>query len=76
MVFEALATKASILIPATLAFFQDTGSETVGWDPVHLWNQMGIPGKTIVVILLVSTYLSALTLLVDNVNFTLFPLRI
>src|SRR5947209_8985823 len=53
MVFEALATKASILIPATLAFFQDTGAETVGWDPVHLWNQMGIPGKTIVVILLV-----------------------
>src|SRR5437588_3122855 len=53
MVFEALATKASILVPATLAFFQDTGEQTVGWDPVHLWNQMGIPGKTIVVILLV-----------------------
>src|SRR2546421_227405 len=52
MVFEALATKASILIPAALAFFQKT-NESVGWDPIHLWNQMGIPGKTIVVILLV-----------------------
>src|SRR5947208_6088906 len=52
MVFEALATKASILVPAALAFFQET-NESVGWDPIHLWNQMGIPGKTIVVILLV-----------------------
>src|SRR5438309_8650725 len=52
MVFEALATKASVLVPAALAFFQDT-NESVGWDPIHLWNQMGIPGKTIVIILLV-----------------------
>jgi biopolymer transport protein ExbB len=52
MVFQALATKASILVPAALAFFQDA-NESVGWDPIHLWNQMGIPGKTIVLILLI-----------------------
>src|SRR3954465_5655598 len=51
MVFEALAAKASILVPATLAFFQD--DTAVGWDPIHLWNQMGIPGKSVVVVLLI-----------------------
>jgi biopolymer transport protein ExbB len=52
MVFETFATKASVLIPATLAMFQEAG-ESVGWDPVHLWNQMGPLGKTVVVILFI-----------------------
>src|SRR5207302_3388758 len=52
MVFEAFATKASVLIPATLAMFQEAG-ESVGWDPIHLWNQMGPLGKTVVVILFI-----------------------
>src|SRR5438093_172066 len=52
MVFETFATKASVLIPATLAMFQDAG-ESVGWDPVHLWQQMGPLGKTVVVILFI-----------------------
>jgi biopolymer transport protein ExbB/biopolymer transport protein TolQ len=25
--------------------------ETVGWDPVHLWNQMGVPAKLVVILL-------------------------
>ena len=52
MVFETFAAKASVLVPATLAMFQDAG-ESVGWDPIHLWNQMGPLGKTVVVILFI-----------------------
>src|SRR6201998_28093 len=52
MLFETFATKASVLIPATLAMFQEAG-ESVGWDPVPLWNQMGPLGKTVVVILFI-----------------------
>src|SRR5260221_14687920 len=53
MVFAALATKASILVPATLAFFQDAAEQSVGWDPVSLWHQMGWMGRTVVIILFI-----------------------
>ena len=32
-------------------FFQEQA--TVGWDPISLWHQMGIPAKTVVVILFI-----------------------
>ena len=31
--------------------FQEGG--TVGWDPVSLWHQMGVPAKTVVIILFI-----------------------
>ncbi len=46
MALETLAAH----IPTTLAFFQE---QTVGWNPVALWNQMGLLAKIIVVILFV-----------------------
>src|SRR5881398_35320 len=52
MVFETFATKASVLIPATLAMFQEAG-ESVGWDPIHLWNQMGPLARFVVIILFI-----------------------
>ncbi len=27
--------------------------EAVGWDPVHLWNQMGVPAKLVVILLFI-----------------------
>ena len=53
MVLETFVTHASQTIthiPAVLAMFQDTG-EQVGWDPLSLWRQMGILGRTDVVVL-------------------------
>src|SRR6267378_7992981 len=34
-------------------FLQATDDSGVGWDPIHLWNQMGPLGKTVVVILFI-----------------------
>src|SRR5258706_786343 len=46
MALETLATH----IPTTLAFFQEAA---VGWNPLALWNQMGLLAKIIVVILFI-----------------------
>ena len=32
-------------------FFQEQAA--VGWDPISLWNQMGIPAKAVVIILFI-----------------------
>jgi hypothetical protein len=32
-------------------FFQEQAA--VGWDPISLWHQMGIPAKAVVIILFV-----------------------
>jgi biopolymer transport protein ExbB len=34
-----------------LSLFLLQEGETVGWDPVHLWNQMGVPAKLVVILL-------------------------
>jgi biopolymer transport protein ExbB/biopolymer transport protein TolQ len=54
MFFANLA--ASVVANTTLfaAWFQDQGA-TVGWDPVHLWQQMGFLAKAVVVILFVQS---------------------
>jgi biopolymer transport protein ExbB len=52
MVIETL-NSAVAQIPVLLAMFQEGTEPTVGWDPVSMWNQMGILGKTVVVILFV-----------------------
>ena len=41
MLFETFAAKASVLIPATLAMFQEG---EVAWDPVSIAKQMGWGG--------------------------------
>jgi biopolymer transport protein ExbB len=51
MVIETLNATLN-QVPVLLAMFQE-GEPTIGWDPVALWNQMGILGKAVVVILFV-----------------------
>src|SRR5258708_15982310 len=31
-------------------FFQATDDSGVGWDPIHLWMQMGLPAKCVVIL--------------------------
>lgn len=39
-------------------FFMQIQSSTVGWDPVALWHQMGIPAKLVVVCLFIMSVIS------------------
>src|SRR5579871_5053080 len=46
-----LAAVAMSHVPFAALLFQEQA--TVGWDPISLWHQMGIPAKTVVIILFI-----------------------
>ncbi len=50
MLVANLATLAYAHLPNLYAFFQE---ETMGWDPVALWKQMGWMAKAVVIILFI-----------------------
>ena len=52
MILETLSNVAANVPYAIATFFQEA-EQTVGWDPLSLWRQMGYLGKTVVVILFI-----------------------
>ena len=52
MAFESIANQALSTLPALLGTFQEA---QIGWDPVSLWNQMGLLGKAVVIILFIQS---------------------
>ena len=40
-------------VHALSLFLLQEGETTVGWDPVHLWAQMGVPAKLVVILLFI-----------------------
>src|SRR3569832_863174 len=53
MILETLSNVVANAPYAIATFIQEGGEDTVGWDPLSLWRQMGPLGKTVVIILFI-----------------------
>ena len=52
MLFVILSTFVMTHMPTLAAFFQES-TETIGWDPISLWKQMGWLARGVVIILFI-----------------------